>query len=298
MFRRALITDEVSQDPAVAIRLAMRFKLDGIEVRSVWQKGPHELTRDEVRTLRAMIRDAGLVVCVVATPCFKCSLDDPGEVRSHDEILKRCQDLCAELEAPIARIFTFWRREGGAAEAGIWSDRARVIAEHLTKAADIAESSGLRLGIENEPSVYGSNCARVADLLQRAGRPTLGVIWDPGNDVYDPDGERPFPDGYTPVAPHVIHVHIKDARRDPVTKTVSAAALGDGEVPYPAIFARLMADGYRGFLSLETHYRISGPLNESVTRLPRGAAFSAGGEEATELCLRRWDEMLRGAQDA
>ncbi len=293
MFRRAVVTDEVSQEPEVAIRLARRFGLDGLEVRSLWNKGPHELTRAEVLALRGMIREAGLVVCAVATPCFKCSLDNPAEVRSHFDILRRCQDLCAELESPVARIFTFWRPEGGTTP--VWSERAPVIAEHLAKAAEIARASGLRLGVENEPSVWGSNCARVADLLRRAGHPTLGVIWDPCNDVYDPEGEWPYPDGYLAARPRMLHIHIKDARRDPATGAVSAVALGDGDVPLPAILARLVEDGYDGFVSLETHYRLAGPMNDEVTRLPRGAAFSAGGEEASDLCLQRWAAMLRPA---
>lgn len=287
MFRRAIVTDEVSQDPEVAIRLALRFHLDGLEIRSLWNKGPHELTPIEIVTLRTMIRDAGLAVCAVATPCFKCSLDDPAEVRAHLDILRRCQDLCAELEAPIARIFTFWRPEDG-----LLDERATATADRLVEAAEIAQAGGLRLGIENEPSVWGSNCARVADLLRRAGHPSLGVIWDPCNDVYDPEGERPFPDGYAAVRSHIVHVHIKDARRDPETGAVSATALGDGDVPLPAIFSRLIGDGFSGFVSLETHYRIGGVLSDEVTRLPRGAAFSAGGEEASELCLRRWAEIL------
>jgi sugar phosphate isomerase/epimerase len=90
----------------------------------------------------------------------------------------------------------------------------------------------------------------------------------------------------------MLHVHIKDARRDPATGAVSAVALGDGDVPLSAIFTRLGEDGYAGFTSLETHYRLSGPMSDDVTRLPRGAAFSAGGEEASELCLRRWAEIL------
>ncbi len=287
MFRRAVVTDEVSQEPEVAIRLALRFHLDGLEIRSLWNKGPHELSPPEIRTLRAMIRDAGLSVCAVATPCFKCSLDDPEEVRAHLDILRRCQDLCTELEAPIARIFTFWR-----AENGIWDNRAAAIADWLVEAAEIARAGGLRLGLENEPSVWGSNCARVADLLRRAAHPVLGAIWDPGNDVYDSEGERPYPDGYVAVRSHIVHVHIKDARRDPQTGAVSATALGDGDVPLPAIFSRLAEDGYPGFVSLETHYRIGAPLSDEVMRLPRGAAFSAGGEEASELCLQRWAGIL------
>ncbi|MDR7537874.1 MAG: hypothetical protein QN183_16155, partial [Armatimonadota bacterium] len=74
MFRRALITDEVSQDPAEGVRLAQRFGLDGIELRSAWERQPHQLARDQVRALRRMTDDARLAVCAVATPVFKCAL--------------------------------------------------------------------------------------------------------------------------------------------------------------------------------------------------------------------------------
>ncbi len=287
VFRRAVVTDEVSQEPGVAIRLALKFHLDGLEIRSLWNKGPHELTPAEVRTLRTMIGDAGLAVCAVATPCFKCSLDNLDEVRAHLDILRRCQHLCAELEAPIGRIFTFWRHEDG-----IWDERAAAIADRLVEAAEIAQAGGLRLGVENEPSVWGSNAARVADLLRRAAHPALGAIWDPCNDVYDPEGERPFPDGYVAVRSRIVHVHLKDARKDPQSGAIAATALGDGDIPFPAIFSRLTEDGYSGFVSLETHYRIGGPLSDEVMRLPRGAAFSAGGEEASKLCLQRWAGIL------
>jgi len=303
VFRRAIITDEVSQEPEEAIRLAQRFGLDGIEVRSVWNRGPHELSRADVSRLRAMAGDAGLAVAAVATPCFKCSLDDPGQTRSHFEMLRRCLEVCGELGTTIARIFTFWRPEEHAAGPdwathGTWAGLAARIADHLTRAVEIAGSFGCRLGVENEPSVFGSNGRRVADVLARAGHPALGALWDPGNDVYDPEGEQPYPEGYLALSPYLLHVHIKDARRNPATGSVQAVPLGDGEVPYSSIFARLVEDGYAGFVSLETHYRIAGPLSAEAARLPGGAAFSAGGLEASELCLRRWEAMLAALERA
>ncbi len=297
MFRRAIITDEVSQDPADAIGLARRFRLDGIEIRSVWEKRPHELSRSEVRALRGMARTAELAICAVATPVFKCELDDHRQVHEHLETLKRCLDVCCELETGLARVFTFWkpRAPGAPALPGdvlAWREVAPAIADHLAEAADVALDFGCRLGVENEPSVYGSSCKKVADLLARLKHPALGAVWDPGNALYDPVGEQPYPDGYEAVRPYILHVHIKDARRDPETGSIAAVALGDGEIPYRDIFVRLRQEQYVGYMALETHYRVTRTLSADAARLPAGTGFSEGGLEASTICLDRWDAML------
>ncbi|MGH7893640.1 MAG: sugar phosphate isomerase/epimerase family protein [Candidatus Binatia bacterium] len=295
--RRAIVTDEVAQDPAEAIRLARRFGLAALEIRSVWEKRPHELTGSDIRALRGMARDADLAVCAVATPVFKCALDDRRQGREHLEILKRCLDVCRELEAPLARVFTFWRPGApGAPDTAVrppaWRDVAPTIADRLGEAADIARDFGCRLAIENEPSVYGSACAHVAELIVRLNHPAIGALWDPGNALYDPAAEPPYPDGYGALRPYIVHVHVKDTRRDLITKAAEAVALGDGEIPYPAIFRRLRDDRYAGFASLETHYRIGPALSDEAARMPSGSIFSAGGLEASIICLERWDAMM------
>jgi sugar phosphate isomerase/epimerase len=297
-FRRAVITDEVSQDPRDAIRLAGEFGLDGLEIRSVWGKRPDDLTAAEIQALRTMIEDAGLVVSAVATPCFKCALDDPLQVQTHFGMLKRCLDLCAALRAPIARIFTFWRPEGEIAHVTeVWRRCAAEIAGHLHRAAATARSWKVRLGIENEPAVFTSTCERVAEALRLADHPALGAVWDPANNLYGQEGERPYPDGYLALRDALLHVHLKDALRDPQTGTTQAVSLGHGEVPWRDIFRSLATDTFDGFVSLETHYRAA-PLSAEAARLPGGPAFSAGGLEASTICLRRWNAMLAGIERA
>jgi len=299
MFRRAVITDEVSQDPADAVRLARRFGLEGIELRSAWERRPHQLARDQVRALRRLTGDAHLAVCAVATPVFKCPLDDRDAVREHLEILKRCLDVCGELDAPYARVFTFWKpgAPGAPTDAGPqrpWEDVRSAIADRLADAAEVAVDFGRSLVVEHEPSTYASSAARVAELLERIGHRALGALWDPGNTAYDPEGEPAYPESYETLKAYLRHIHIKDARRHPATGAVEAVALGDGQIPYRDIFRRLLDDGYTGFASLETHYRAGGALGEEAARLPGGTAFSAGGLEASTLCLRRWAQMLAG----
>ena len=41
MFKKGVITDEISQDMGQAVELASKYGLDGVEIRSVWEKSPH-----------------------------------------------------------------------------------------------------------------------------------------------------------------------------------------------------------------------------------------------------------------
>ena len=52
---------------------------------------------------------------------------------------------------------------------------------------------------------------------------------------------------------------------------------------YHGLFDRLKQDGYHGWVSVETHYRIHrASFAEKELSLPQGSVFSNGGYEATE----------------
>ena len=52
MFKRGVITDEISQQFEEAVELAVRYKLDSVEIRSVWEKVPHELDKEDIKKLK------------------------------------------------------------------------------------------------------------------------------------------------------------------------------------------------------------------------------------------------------
>ena len=61
----------------------------------------------------------------------------------------------------------------------------------------------------------------------------------------------------------------------------------------PALLRRLAADGYAGWLSMETHYRLDSHLTEEQMRLPGGAGFSAGGAAATAESVAALKDILQ-----
>lgn len=284
MFKRGVITDEISQDFKVSIGLALKYKLDGVEVRSVWEKGPHELDNKDIKELKAIVDGSGLEVCGISSPFFKCHLDDPQEIEAHIEILKKSINLAQSLGTTLVRGFTFWNR-------GNFDLEYDKILANFEVPLKILENEKITLVLESEENVYASTARKTRKVIESINSPYVKGLWDPGNDIFSSDREIPYPDGYEIIKPYMAHMHLKDARRMP-DGSVVAVPVGEGDVDYKAHFRRLISDGYEGYVVLETHYRPRQGLSENLLALPKGSAFSYLGFEATEECLIKWDALL------
>lgn len=291
MFKKGVITDEISQEFQVAVDMAREFGLDAVEIRSVWEKGPHELEKEDVERIKKVLKGTGLVVCGIGAPFFKCDIDNEEEYRAHLRILKRCIELAKELETGIIRGFTFWKK-------GSFEENLDRIVSKFEEPVRLVESAGIRLAIEFDPSVFATNARQVAMVLDRINSPSVKGLWDPGNDVYDPEGEVPFPDGYNYIKDRMVHMHLKDARKDPATGKIEGVPVGEGDVDYVGQFKALIADGYEGYVSLETHYRKKAKISEELLALPKGSAFSYGGDVATRECLEKWGALMEKVLNA
>jgi len=109
VYRRSVITDEISQDLAASLDIAREFRLGGLEIRTVWDTRVDQLDAGAVRRLRDAADRAELAIVAVAPPFYKCDVDKPEERRDHLEILRRSIDVAHRLGTSIIRTFTFWR---------------------------------------------------------------------------------------------------------------------------------------------------------------------------------------------
>ncbi len=282
MWRLSVITDEISQDVYRAAALAREFNLSGLEIRSAFDRDAYHLTGADVSSIRDAARAEGLSVCAIAPPFFKCDLSDEAATRAHLEELKHCAETAGNLGAGIVRGFGFWR-------AGAEIPYAR-IADEIRRAIPILEAADVTLALENDPGTFTPDGQTLASLADAVSHPRVGALWDPGNVVFGSD-ERPFPDGYAAVRGKIVHMHLKDARR--VGGKPEAVAFGAGEVDYEGQFQALRADGYAGWMSVETHYRLDRPLSEAQMKRPAGLNFTAGGEAATADFLIHLNDRLR-----
>jgi L-ribulose-5-phosphate 3-epimerase len=286
MFKKGVITDEISQDLKIAAGLALKYRLDGVEIRSVWEKGPHELDIIDIGKIKQILKDAGLSVCAISSPFFKCNIDNADEKKESLEILKKCIFLAQELETRMIRGFTFWRTGG-------FEEYISRIIDSFDKPVEWLEKENMLLVLESESNVFTTNASKLVRVIKGINSEHIKALWDPGNTVFDPDGEVPFPDGYEIIKPYMAHMHLKDAVMLPGGKEL-CVSLGQGQVNYTVHFKRLIEDGYSGYVVLETHYRPNHDIGEEQFVLPKGSAFSYLGYEATEECLVNWEHLLSG----
>lgn len=281
--KTAVITDEISQDLEQAAQVAVQFGLDGIELRSVWDKQLHEMTEKEIDRIQGICEKYNLEVCAIASPFFKCNLNRD-EINAQMRILEKTICWAKKLKCRMIRGFSFW-------QTGDFEAMLPQIAEAFKEPAQMLQEADMVLALELDPSVYTCNGQRVARLVEAVNHSCIKVLWDAGNDIYSPILERPFPEGYHYVRSHIAHVHIKDAVKN--GDVVECVKIGTGQVGWMAQLAALKADGYKGYISLETHYRKGAEISEELMRKPGGAAFSVGGREASEECLEALQEILQ-----
>jgi sugar phosphate isomerase/epimerase len=157
------------------------------------------------------------------------------------------------MGARIIRVFSYWRT--------VDPDQCfDGIVKALEDLAAKAAKADLIIGLENEHACNIATAAESARILEAVKHPNLKLVWDPANALVS--GEDPFPHGYRLLPPdRIVHVHAKDCHMEghkPVWGPVGTRA-----IDWKGQISALMADGYSGWLSLETHW--PGPNNDKMT---------------------------------
>lgn len=281
--RCAVISDEVSQDLTRAVALAVRNGLEGIEVRSVWNTAPPDLSDGQLREVRKIVLDSGLEIAGYAPPLFKCTL--PGTrtaLRACRDAARRALEQAALLDAPIVRMFSFYR--AGDPDALRAGEIAAEVLEHV----DLA--GGPALVLETGTRTNTPAVTYALQFLHAVDHPRIGLLWDPGNSAFSGFGADVFPGDYERARPFLRHVHVKNPKA-----TCCYVPLDEGDLHWRSILRRLAADGYRDYVSLETHWRPGRTLTAQQRDEPWGEAFSDGGEQASGRCMSTLTAWVREA---
>jgi len=281
MFKIGVMTDEIGQDFELAVKVAAEYGLQTVEIRSVWDKAPQALAAEDIARMKEILAPTGLAVSCIASPFYKCKLDDEAAHKQHLEILRRCIALGQEFGTRLVRGFTFWNT--GRTDA-VWD----IILAKFEQPLAILEETGAILAIENESSTSVATAALLDRFITEIDHPQVKAVWDPANEVFAEGGERPYPEAFARVERHMVHFHLKDAVRE-ATGQARCVAIGEGCIDYRGQLRALLASDYQGSVSLETHWRPQ-DLSEDQINRPGGAAFSARGEYASRVCL---DNLLR-----
>ena len=152
--------------------------------------------------------------------------------------------ICELTGANFIRVFSYWRT----VEPEACFD---AVVSALGDLAEKATKQGVIIGIENEHACQIGTAEESKAILAAVQHPNLKLVWDPANALVA--GEVPFPHGYRLLPAHrIAHVHVKDCHMDghkPIWGPV-----GSRHVDWKGQVAALIDDGYKGYLSLETHW--------------------------------------------
>lgn len=286
-FKLAIISDEIAPDFGRACEVARELGCEWIELRELWGKNLLHLEAAELGEARRILAKYELRVAGIASPLYK--VDWPGAPASafspprdefgaaftfaqQPEVLERSLELARRFSAPRLRCFDFWRLADPAPHRD-------AINEYLRQAVTAAAADEVSLVLENELACNTATAAEAAATL--AAVPGLQLVWDPANAAMA--GDDAFPAGYRRLPVERIgHVHCKNCQRL-TGQQLAWSPVSQGVVDWTAQLRALYADGYRGMVSLETHWRGA-----------TGAGNAGSAEAATRICWRE----LEAAQPA
>lgn len=256
----AAITDEFSPtDLEAAIGRMASIGMTGAELRVVNGKNIMDLTDDEIRQARDIASAKGISIIGIASPILKCVLPNGPAIDTRFQqdifnskhtfddqprLLDRAFQICELTGAKFIRVFSYWRTVEPEKCFG-------AVVEALTDLSAKAAAQNVIIGIENEHACHIGTAVESRAILDAVQHPNLKLVWDPANALVG--GEEPFPFGYGKLpVDRIAHVHVKDCHMEghkPIWGPV-----GTRHVDWKGQVAALVNDGYKGFLSLETHW--------------------------------------------
>jgi len=265
-YRIAAITDEFSpNDLDAALQGMAAVGMTGAEMRVAFGRNMIDLPDDDLDRVRKTVSAHGMEIMSLASPLLKCVLPDSPALDSrvqHDvfgsahtyedqpRLTRRAFEVAERLDAKIIRVFSYWRT----VEPERTYDR---VAAALHDLGEQAAPRGVTIALENEHACNVATAAETARLFHTFRHPAVKILWDPANASIL--GEIPFPDGYALLpADQIVHVHAKDCFVKDYRPTWGP--VGEMGIDWKGQIDALRRDGYKGWLSLETHW--TGPNND------------------------------------
>jgi sugar phosphate isomerase/epimerase len=255
----AAITDEFSPQLSAAIPIMQEIGMTAAELRVVDGKNILDLSDDELKRTKETLHRAGLPVIAIASPLLKCVLPEAPDLDSrfqHDafaskhtfedqpRLTERAIQIAKFFNSKIIRVFSYWRTVAP-------EECLERISAALAQLSTLAEKENVLIGLENEHACNVGTAYEAMQVLQTVKGASLGLVWDPANALVA--GEDPFPTGYSLLPKErILHVHAKDCHMDgdrPVW-----GPLGTRKVRWKEQIDGLLEDGYKGYISLETHW--------------------------------------------
>lgn len=261
----SIITDEISADPETAIEIGVEWGVHNFELRGYFTDRVPNFSEYQKQCLNDTLDKYQARIIALGPGLFKIPYPKAQPPRATlgwldldqyerwsdnkklfdyhvNELLPASLDYASELSVELVIIFSFEHL------GSIPSEPPEEVLNCLWRAAERAKAHNIRLAVETEAGYWADTGANTARIIRMIDHPSLCVNWDPGNAFFA--GDEPYPSGYQEVRDHICHVHYKDATLDHLNRPQYVA---EGQINWAGQISELIDDGYRGFISIETH---------------------------------------------
>jgi sugar phosphate isomerase/epimerase len=249
--------DEAADDLAGQIRALKALGWTRLEARSIDGVNIHDMDDRAFDEACAALERAG-----VGINCFGSTIANWGTGVDCDfsalmAAVKRALARMKRLEVPLVRIMSF---------AVICDEKKRPLpdqreAERFARLRRICApflEAGITPVHENCFNYGGMSWEHTLKMLDAV--PGMKLVYDTGNPGLTPDFRKPWPwpnqnslEAWERLKAHVVHIHIKDGRRDPETGEETYFYPGEGDCEVKKILADALASGYSGGFTIEPH---------------------------------------------
>jgi sugar phosphate isomerase/epimerase len=215
-----------------------------------------EFQPGSVDNTRRWLAREGLAICCVDTSCTFDSKEAAERAGQVNLAIKHAE-LAAALGAPLIRVFP----------DRIQSDMTRLetrdnIAMCLNSVAGRLPA-GVRVGLETHGDFARGQAA--AEIAELANHKSVAVIWDVANSLAAGD---PIDESAREVAPHLAHVHLRDALAVQGTDHWLPVLAGRGSVSFAEVVSVLRRLDYDGYVSFEWEKYWHPEIEEPEVALP------------------------------
>jgi sugar phosphate isomerase/epimerase len=241
---------------------AVEYGYDGIELRVLDGEiiTPALLRANRVRLVQLFGKGIPALIGL-GTSCRFTAASAAERAAQGKELLEFIA-IAGDLGVPMVRVFGGKITDGASDEVAI-----ERVSGGLNSCSGAAEASNVVIALETHDDF--SRSGMVARALAKVPSRSVGAIWD----VHHPYsmGEA-LAEVWTNLAPRLVHVHLKDARRR-LDGGWDLVLLGQGEVPCREILRALVLRDYQGYVVAEWEKKWHPSIEEPEVAFPQHIAL-------------------------
>ena len=250
------ISDEAGNLLDTQIRASQELGWHHLEMRNVEVPGFaksnfHDIPDAAFDLAVGKLGEAGIQVNCFASTIMNWAktIETPFDVTLGE--VRRAIPRMQRLGTKLVRIMSLKPADDADAIPSVVFERVREVTKRFLDA-------GLTPVHENCMNHGGMSWQHALQLVDHA--PGLKWVFDTANPVFNPDRIQPKPwprqdpwEFWTRVKPHVVHIHVKDARWNLAKNDADYTWPGEGDGAVRRILTDALASGYDGGLSIEPH---------------------------------------------